>query len=48
MLSRVDISLRDILHHIDLIDAFMTGSGRDTFVADQKTVYAVTHVCSRS
>ena len=42
MPSRVDISLRDILHHIDLIDAFMAGSGRDAFVVDQKTVYAVT------
>lgn len=39
---RTDTALRDILHHIDLIDAFIAGIGRDAFIADAKTVYAVT------
>jgi len=39
---QADTALRDILHHIDVIHAFMAGADRDVFVADPKTVYAVT------
>jgi uncharacterized protein with HEPN domain len=35
-------ALRDILHHIDLISAFVSGMSRDSFLADLKTTYAVT------
>ncbi len=34
--------LRDILHHIDLANQFITGFDRSTFKADLRTVYAVT------
>jgi uncharacterized protein with HEPN domain len=39
---QADIALRDIVHHIDLAEAFIAGVDRDAFVADAKTVYAVT------
>lgn len=35
-------ALRDILHHIDLAMQFAGGLERDRFVADTRTVYAVT------
>jgi len=34
--------LRDILHHIELAGQFVGGDDRDSFVADLRTVYAVT------
>lgn len=37
-----DAALRDILHHIDLAQAFTQGLDRDGFIADLKSVYAVT------
>src|SRR5436309_86350 len=37
-----DIALRDILHHIELVKAFMADAEREAFVGDTKTVYAVT------
>jgi uncharacterized protein with HEPN domain len=40
--DQADIALRDILHHIDLVGAFMAGADRDAFIDDLKTVYAVT------
>lgn len=40
--DRVDTALRDILHHIELVGAFMAGVDRATFIDDPKTVYAVT------
>jgi uncharacterized protein with HEPN domain len=39
---QADTALRDILHHIELAEAFIAGIDRDAFVADAKTVYAVT------
>lgn len=35
-------ALRDILHHIDLAGNFLTGFGYEAFLADERTVYAVT------
>jgi uncharacterized protein with HEPN domain len=35
-------ALRDILHHIDLAEHFVTGFDYKAFVADARTVYAVT------
>jgi uncharacterized protein with HEPN domain len=35
-------ALRDILHHIDLAENFVTGFDYDAFLADERTVYAVT------
>lgn len=35
-------ALRDIAHHIDLAVSFTTGFDYDAFVADPRTVYAVT------
>jgi uncharacterized protein with HEPN domain len=40
--DQADTSLRDILHHIELIGTFMGGTERDVFIGDPKTVYAVT------
>src|ERR1044072_7323008 len=40
--KQADTALRDILHHIDLITAFMPGADRTAFIGDPKTVYAVT------
>src|SRR2546423_10648542 len=40
--NQADIALRDILHHIELVKAFMAGAEREAFVGDAKTVYAVT------
>lgn len=37
-----DTALRDILHHIDLAQQFVAGLDRATFIADTRTVYAVT------
>jgi uncharacterized protein with HEPN domain len=37
-----DTALRDILHHIDLAQGFVEGLGRADFIADTRTVYAVT------
>jgi uncharacterized protein with HEPN domain len=39
---QADTALRDILHHIELAETFSAGIDRDAFVADAKTVYAVT------
>jgi uncharacterized protein with HEPN domain len=35
-------ALRDILHHIDLAENFVTGFDCEAFIADERTVYAVT------
>ena len=40
--DRADMALRDILHHIELVDLFMDGIDRAAFIDDLKTVYAVT------
>jgi uncharacterized protein with HEPN domain len=40
--EQTDIALRDILHHIDLATSFIAGFRRDSFMADIRTVYAVT------
>lgn len=37
-----DTALRDILHHIELAQNFVAGFKRAAFVADTRTVYAVT------
>ena len=37
-----DTALRDILHHIELAAAFVTGFDLDTFKNDLRTIYAVT------
>lgn len=37
-----DTALRDILHHIELAQRFVEGFSRATFIADTRTVYAVT------
>lgn len=37
-----DTALRDILHHIDLAQRFADGLQRADFLADIRTVYAVT------
>jgi uncharacterized protein with HEPN domain len=37
-----DTALRDILHHIDLAERFVDGIGREAFLVDARTVYAVT------
>ena len=43
MLSSVAIAaLRDIAHHIDLATHFAAGFDYETFLADPRTVYAVT------
>ncbi|WP_244429616.1 MULTISPECIES: hypothetical protein [Bradyrhizobium] len=40
--DRIDGTLRDILHHIDLAAEFATGLDREAFAADLRAVYAVT------
>ena len=40
--DRIDGTLRDILHHIDLAIDFAGGLDRDAFVVDLRTIYAVT------
>jgi uncharacterized protein with HEPN domain len=40
--DRIDGTLRDILHHIDLAAEFVGSLDRQTFAADLRTVYAVT------
>jgi len=35
-------ALRDILHHVDLAANFLAGFEHQSFVADDRTVYAVT------
>jgi uncharacterized protein with HEPN domain len=35
-------ALRDILHHIELAEHFVTGFDDKAFIADARTVYAVT------
>lgn len=40
--DRIDGTLRDILHHIDLAIQFAGGLDREAFAADVRTVYAVT------
>ncbi|WP_092035257.1 HepT-like ribonuclease domain-containing protein [Bradyrhizobium sp. OK095] len=40
--DRIDGTLRDILHHIDLAAEFAGSLDRQTFAADLRTVYAVT------
>jgi uncharacterized protein with HEPN domain len=35
-------ALRDLAHHIDLAESFTAGFDYETFVADARTVYAVT------
>lgn len=40
--DRIDGTLRDILHHIDLATEFAGGLDREAFVADLRSVYAVT------
>lgn len=43
MPSRVEVTaLRDILHHIDLAQRFTRDMGRQLFLDDIRTVYAVT------
>lgn len=34
--------LRDILHHIELAESFVAGLDEQAFLADERTVYAVT------
>lgn len=40
--DRIDGTLRDILHHIDLAIQFAGDLDREAFAADVRTVYAVT------
>ncbi|WBL78498.1 DUF86 domain-containing protein [Bradyrhizobium xenonodulans] len=40
--DRIDGTLRDILHHIDLATEFAGGLDREGFAADLRAVYAVT------
>jgi uncharacterized protein with HEPN domain len=40
--DRIEGTLRDVLHHIDLAIEFAGGLDRDAFAADLRTVYAVT------
>ena len=40
--DRIDGTLRDILHHIDLAAEFAKGLDCEAFAADLRTVYAVT------
>ncbi|UGX93052.1 DUF86 domain-containing protein [Bradyrhizobium barranii subsp. barranii] len=40
--DRIDGTLRDILHHIDLATEFAGDLDRETFSADLRTIYAVT------
>jgi uncharacterized protein with HEPN domain len=40
--DRIDGTLRDILHHIDLAARFVGGFDRGAFAADLRSVYAVT------
>jgi uncharacterized protein with HEPN domain len=40
--DRIEGTLRDVLHHIDLAIEFTGGRHRDAFTADLRTVYAVT------
>jgi uncharacterized protein with HEPN domain len=42
MPSSSDAALRDILHHIELAASFVEGLDRAAFLADTRTVYAVT------
>jgi uncharacterized protein with HEPN domain len=35
------IALRDILHHIELAERFLSGFDAQAFLADERTVYAV-------
>ncbi len=35
-------ALRDILHHIELAERFVTGFDNKAFLADVRTIYAVT------
>jgi uncharacterized protein with HEPN domain len=37
-----ETALRDILHHLDLAEAFVAGIERAAFLEDTRTVYAVT------
>ena len=40
--DRIDGTLRDIVHHIDLAAEFAAGLDRDAFAADLRAIYAVT------
>ncbi|WP_049806490.1 MULTISPECIES: HepT-like ribonuclease domain-containing protein [Bradyrhizobium] len=40
--DRIDGTLRDILHHIDLATEFVGSLDREAFAADIRAVYAVT------
>jgi len=40
--DRVEGTLRDVLHHIDLADEFAAGLDREVFAADLRSVYAAT------
>jgi uncharacterized protein with HEPN domain len=40
--NRIDGTLRDILHHIDLAAEFAGTADRQAFAADLRAVYAVT------
>lgn len=40
--DRIDGTLRDILHHIDLATEFARALDREAFAADLQAVYAVT------
>jgi uncharacterized protein with HEPN domain len=40
--SAEELSLRDILFHIDLATKFVAGFNRNTFKSDLRTLYAVT------
>lgn len=40
--DRIDGTLQDILHHIDLAIEFASGLDGEAFAADLRTVYAVT------
>ena len=40
--DRIDGTLRDILHHVDLATEFVAGLDREAFAADLRTVYAAT------
>jgi uncharacterized protein with HEPN domain len=37
-----ELALHDILHHIDLATSWTEGFTLETFIADQRTMYAVT------
>ena len=38
----LELALHDILHHIDLATSWTEGFTLETFIADQRTLYAVT------